>query len=263
MHFERSPAASPAERFPLAPWVQQGCISFVVTVVNKVTDMSATLAMLTIGVVPIREVLPLLTEHIREDQITHISLLGKMSREDVMEDYAVEPGEEAILTMLSDLQPAAVSRAKVERDLQAVIEVLDTQGYDVIILMSTAQIIGMKAHNAILLEPLRIIPPLVASIVDGHQVGVIVPMEELIAAQKIKWQVLENPPLYSLAHPLYSSDDELVAAGRELLERGADVIMLDCLGFYQHHRDLLQKALDVPVLLSNVLIARLASELLV
>jgi protein AroM len=39
--------------------------------------------------------------------------------------------------------------------------------------------------------------------------------------------------------------------------------MLDCLGFHQHHRDLLQKHLDVPVLLSNVLVARLASELLV
>ena len=38
--------------------------------------------------------------------------------------------------------------------------------------------------------------------------------------------------------------------------------MLDCLGFNQRHRDLLQKSLDVPVLLSNVLIARLASELL-
>ncbi len=48
----------------------------------------------------------------------------------------------------------------------------------------------------------------------------------------------------------------------ELLERGADVLILDCLGFHQHHRDLLQKALDVPVLLSNVLMARLASELL-
>ena len=42
-----------------------------------------------------------------------------------------------------------------------------------------------------------------------------------------------------------------------------DVIMLDCLGFHQRHRDLLQKQLDVPVLLSNVLIARLAAELLV
>ncbi|MDU4276553.1 MAG: AroM family protein, partial [Enterobacter asburiae] len=54
----------------------------------------------------------------------------------------------------------------------------------------------------------------------------------------------------------------LIAAGKELLERGADVLILDCLGFHQHHRDLLQKALDVPVLLSNVLMARLASELL-
>ena len=52
--------------------------------------MSATMAILTIGVVPVSEVLPLLTEHIREDQITHISLLGKMTREDVMEDYALD-----------------------------------------------------------------------------------------------------------------------------------------------------------------------------
>lgn len=51
--------------------------------------------------------------------------------------------------------------------------------------------------------------------------------------------------------------------GKELLAKGADVIMLDCLGFNQRHRDLLQKQLDVTVLLSNVLIARLAAELLV
>ena len=47
--------------------------------------MSTTMAILTVGVVPVAEVLPLLTEHIREEQITHISLLGKMTREDVME----------------------------------------------------------------------------------------------------------------------------------------------------------------------------------
>jgi AroM protein. len=54
-----------------------------------------------------------------------------------------------------------------------------------------------------------------------------------------------------------------VSAGEKLIEQGADVLVLDCLGFHQHHRDLLQKALDVPVLLSNVLVARLAAELLV
>ncbi|EBU2076869.1 AroM family protein [Salmonella enterica] len=225
--------------------------------------MSASLAILTIGVVPMSEVLPLLTEYIDEQHITHHSLLGKMSREDVMADYAVEPGDDPLLTLLNDNQIAHVSRQKVERDLQSVVEVLDNQGYDVIILMSTAAIKGMAARNSILLEPLRIIPPLVASIVDGHQVGVIVPVAELLAAQEKKWQVLQMPPVYSLANPVHGSEQQLIDAGQALLDQGADVIMLDCLGFHQRHRDILQQALDVPVLLSNVLIARLASELLV
>ncbi|EPD2263422.1 AroM family protein [Salmonella enterica subsp. enterica serovar Chester] len=225
--------------------------------------MSASLAILTIGVVPMSEVLPLLTEYIDEQHITHHSLLGKMSREDVMADYAVEPGDDPLLTLLNDNQIAHVSRQKVERDLQSVVEVLDNQGYDVIILMSTAAIKSMAARNSILLEPLRIIPPLVASIVDGYQVGVIVPVAELLAAQEKKWQVLQMPPVYSLANPVHGSEQQLIDAGQALLDQGADVIMLDCLGFHQRHRDILQQALDVPVLLSNVLIARLASELLV
>lgn len=225
--------------------------------------MSASLAILTIGVVPMSEVLPLLTEYIDEQHTTHHSLLGKMSREDVMADYAVEPGDDPLLTLLNDNQIAHVSRQKVERDLQSVVEVLDNQGYDVIILMSTAAIKSMAARNSILLEPLRIIPPLVASIVDGHQVGVIVPVAELLAAQEKKWQVLQMPPVYSLANPVHGSEQQLIDAGQALLDQGADVIMLDCLGFHQRHRDILQQALDVPVLLSNVLIARLASELLV
>ncbi|EDT7238733.1 AroM family protein [Salmonella enterica subsp. enterica] len=225
--------------------------------------MSASLAILTIGVVPMSEVLPLLTEYIDEQHITHHSLLGKMSREDVMADYAVEPGDDPLLTLLNDNQIAHVSRQKVERDLQSVVEVLDNQGYDVIILMSTAAIKSMAARNSILLEPLRIIPPLVVSIVDGHQVGVIVPVAELLAAQEKKWQVLQMPPVYSLANPVHGSEQQLIDAGQALLDQGADVIMLDCLGFHQRHRDILQQALDVPVLLSNVLIARLASELLV
>ncbi|EOF4702149.1 MAG: AroM family protein [Klebsiella huaxiensis] len=224
---------------------------------------SASMAILTIGVVPVAEMLPLLTEHIREDQITHISLLGKMAREEVMQEYAVESGEEALLTLLSDNQIAQVSRQKVERDLRSAIAMLDKQNYDLILLMSTHPFRGFAANNAILLEPQRIIPPLVASIVDGHQVGVIVPVEEILPLQQEKWQVLENTPLYAISNPVSGSKDDLLAAARELIAQGADVLMLDCLCYHQQHRDVLQKALDIPVLLSNVLVSRLAAELLV
>ncbi len=118
--------------------------------------MSASLAILTIGIVPMQEVLPLLTEYIDEDNISHHSLLGKLSREEVMAEYAPEAGEDTILTLLNDNQLAHVSRRKVERDLQGVVEVLDNQGYDVILLMSTANISSMTARNTIFLEPSRI-----------------------------------------------------------------------------------------------------------
>ena len=228
-----------------------------------VRDMSTTMAILTVGVVPVAEVLPLLTEHIREEQITHISLLGKMTREDVMEDYALDSGDERLLTLLNDNQPAEVSRQKVERDLKHIIAMLDRQEYDVILFLSSEMLSGLTARNAILLEPQRIIPPLVASIVDGHQVGVIVPVEEVLPMQRQKWLSLDNAPYYALANPISGSDSDLLRAGRALLEQGADVLVLDCLGYHQHHRDVLQKALDVPVLLSNVLVSRLAAELLV
>ena len=77
--------------------------------------MSASLAILTIGIVPMQEVLPLLTEYIDEDNISHHSLLGKLSREEVMAEYAPEAGEDTILTLLNDNQLAHVSRRKVER----------------------------------------------------------------------------------------------------------------------------------------------------
>lgn len=224
--------------------------------------MSASLAILTIGIVPLQEVLPLLIEYIDEKNISHHSLLGNLSRERVMAEYAPQAGEETILTLLNDNQLAQVSRRKIERDLQSVVEVLDNQGYDVILLMSTAAIRGMTVRNTIFLEPLRILPPLVSSIVEGHQVGVIVPVEELLEAQAQKWQILQKTPLFSLGDPVHDSEQKIIEAGKELLANGADVIMLDCLGFNQRHRDLLQKQLDVPVLLSNVLIARLAAELL-
>lgn len=120
--------------------------------------MSTSLAILTIGVVPMCEVLPLLTEYIDEQHITHHSLLGQMRREEVMAEYAISPGDDVLLTLLSDQQLAHVSRQKVERALQGIVEVLDNQGFDVILLMSTAVITRLTIRNGILLEPLRIIP---------------------------------------------------------------------------------------------------------
>ncbi|GDX06184.1 AroM family protein [Buttiauxella sp. A111] len=224
--------------------------------------MKQTLAIITIGVVPVSEMLPLLTDHVSEEKIKLFSLLGNLSHEEVMTEYALSPGEEPLMTLLSGNVLVDLGKQKVERALQDVIEVLDNQGFDVILLMCSHRFSNLTVRKGILLEPERIIPPLVASIVDGHQVGIIIPVPEMLKFQHKKWQLLQCEPLYELANPIHGTEQDLIEAGEKLVKDGAGVLLLDCLGFHQKHRDLLQKSLDVPVLLSNVLIARLASELL-
>lgn len=194
--------------------------------------MSALLAILTIGIVLMQEVLLLLTEYIDEDNIFYYSLLGKLSCEEVMAEYAPEAGEDTIFTLLNDNQLAYVLRCKVERDLQGVVEVLDNWGYDVIILMSTANISSMTARNTIFFELLRILLLLVFFIVEDYQVGVIVLVEEMLLVQAQKWQILQKLPVFLLGNFIYDLEQKIIDAGKELLAKGADVIMLDCLGFY-------------------------------
>lgn len=79
--------------------------------------MSVSLAILIIGIVFMQEVLLFLMEYIDEDNIFYYSLLGKLSREEVMVEYVLEVGEDIIFILLNDNQLVYVSCRKVECDL--------------------------------------------------------------------------------------------------------------------------------------------------
>lgn len=224
--------------------------------------MKPTVAILSIGMVPADEIRAVLTEHVAEEKVTHISLLGNMSREEVSMEFAPQDNEEQHLIVLSNNERMYVSCDKVTLAMQNLVTLLDKLNYEVILLMNTMPINGLITETVTLLEPDRIIPPLVASIVDGHQVGIILPVPELIKYQQNKWRLLETPPLYEVAAPDDDSDAELLNAGQQLISRGATVIVLDYLVFRYRHQQLLQQQFTIPVILSNMLIVRLAAELL-
>ena len=198
----------------------------------------------------------------QEEQIAHISLLGEMTPDEVMAEYAVGDGEKGLLTLLSNNQLVMVSRQKIERDVRSAIAMLDRQHYDVI---PAAQFRTADRFYHPPRDPPRAAAdhPAAGGIDRRWAPGrVIVPVEEIMPMQRqsgSRWKSRHT----TLANPFTGSDSELLTAGKTLLEQGADVLVLDCLGYYQHHRDVLQKALDVPVLLSDVLVSRLAAELLV
>ncbi len=225
--------------------------------------MNISLVTLTIGQSPRSDILPLLLEHLPADQVAHAGLLDGLTLTEVEQQYAPAPGETVLVSRMLSGEQVRLSGPKVEQGLQRKINALEEQGYDTILLLCTGEFGTLKTQSALLLEPDRIIPPLVKAIVQQHKVGIVVPVEEQIAEQANKWRNLDTPPCFAVASPYLAEQADLVEAGLSLQEQGADVVVLDCIGYHQKHRDFLQKMLGIPVLLSNVLVAKLAAELIV
>ena len=89
----------------------------------------------------------------------------------------------------------------------------------------------------------------------------IVPIASQIGSESGKWRPLHRPPIFAAASPYAATPDAVAGAGKELQARGADAILLDCIGFTEWHRETLLP-LGVPVILSNALAAKALSELL-
>ncbi|MFH8133627.1 AroM family protein [Pantoea osteomyelitidis] len=225
--------------------------------------MKKSLITLTIGQTPRSDILPLLLEHLPAEQIDHAGLLDGLSAEQVAERYAPAAGEKVLVSRLQDGSQVVLSSARIEMGLQEKLLALEEEGYETILLLCTAEFGRLQTQKAVLLEPDRIIPPLVAAIVSDHQVGIMVAVEEQIRQQNNKWRNLSKTPCFAVASPYLPDDEKLVDAALSLQEQGADVVVLDCIGYHQRHRDFLQKLLGIPVLLSNVLVAKLAAELIV
>ncbi|WP_459176717.1 AroM family protein [Ewingella americana] len=225
--------------------------------------MMTSFATLTIGQAPRSDIMPLLMEYLPEESVTHIGLLDAMTAEEIELRYSPEEGEPVLVSRLLDGTQIALGSRSVEQGLQEKIDWLEALGCETILLLCTGVFESLRAQNAMLLEPDRIIPPLIRAIVGTHQVGIVVPIESQIAEQAIKWSKLPKAPCFAVASPYLADEAKLTAAALSLEEQGAQVVVLDCIGYHRQHSDLLQSKLGIPVLLSNVLVAKLAAELIV
>jgi len=113
-----------------------------------------------------------------------------------------------------------------------------------------------------LIEPDRLLPPVFAALLNPLQVGVMVPLIEQAQSELNKWKGLDKPPVFAAASPYTASKEELQEAARKLAHQGAEVIVLDCMGYSKTLRDICAEAVDVPVIASSTMVAELTANLL-
>jgi protein AroM len=150
---------------------------------------------------------------------------------------------------------------KVHGALQRCLDALEAEGCKVVLLLCTGAFEGLHLARGFLLEPDRIIPPAVAGLARERQLGIIVPVASQIASEASKWNALVRAPLFAAASPYADLPEVLAAVGVSLAERGAQALLLDCIGFVGAHQAQLPAACGFPVILSNALMAKIAGEL--
>ena len=220
------------------------------------------LGTLTIGQAPRPDITPILDAVIDADfPRCHAGVLDGLSRREIDRDFASRPHQPALITRLLDGSSVIVDRDRTEAAAQIKLAAMEAEGCDTILMLCTGHFDKLGTKRARLIEPDHIIPPTVAALTHGQQLGIIVPLAEQIDSEASKWTPLARNPLYAVASPYDASADAIGKAARELALRGTAILLMDCMGFVESHRREATTASGLPVILSNALIAKLVSEI--
>jgi protein AroM len=219
------------------------------------TMTETILGTLTIGQAPRPDVTPILDRYVPTSvRRIHRGLLDGLASDAIADAYAAKAGEAVLVTRLADGSSVQLSAHKVHRALQGRLDALEADGCNIVLLLCTGAFAGLRLRD-------RIIPPAVAGLAHDRQLGIIVPVASQITSESDKWKVLERPPVFAAASPYTDALDAVAAAGVSLARRGAEALLLDCIGFIEAHRRQLAHACNLPVLLSNALMAKIVGEM--
>ena len=220
-------------------------------------------ATLTIGQAPRPDLAPVFNAIAPEGvEVIHAGVLDGLTVEEIARDFAPLPGEGLLTSRLVDGTAVVMGKSAVRRGLQQKIDMLEAQGANPIVLLCTGEFEGLATKKARLIEPDRLLPPIFSALLNPMQVGVLVPLIEQAVSELHKWEGFSKKPVFAAASPYTATKEELQAGARRLAELGAEVIVLDCMGYSAALRDVCAEAVDVPVIASSSMVAQLVKNLL-
>ncbi|MEK5031282.1 AroM family protein [Paenibacillus sp. FSL R7-0302] len=218
------------------------------------------IGLITIGQAPRQDVAPIIEKYLEgKAGLVQSGVLDGFTAEQVREFYSPGPGEYVLTTRMADGSAAVISRERIQSVLQGKIDAMEAAGIRTILLACTGVFPGLHTSAAHLIEPDRIIPPVVQAMLDGRRLGLIGPLPEQEDAMIEKFAGAGARLPFAAASPYTGTEADFRAAA-EHLSGHADVLVLDCMGYVEQHRQWAASA-GVPAVLSNALMGKLVAEM--
>jgi protein AroM len=223
--------------------------------------MARTVGMVTVGQAPRTDVVPEMAKHLGSAEIIERGALDGMTPREI-ESLGPAANDELLVTRLSDGSSVFLSKRLVTPLVQKRIEELEGRGVALTVLLCTGSFHGLHARRP-LVEPDKILLGMLRGIRFEGRLGVLTPSTRHVPQTAARWQSYGFDAMVVPLSP-YESDhasDGPAAIADELRAGGVGLVVLDCIGFRRETRAELEMRLGVPVLVANLLVARLVAEL--
>lgn len=216
--------------------------------------------LVTIGQSPRVDVVPDMAELIGPSvEIREAGALDGLTRVDIAA-LAPGPADEILVTRLADGSAVFVAKRHVTARVEAKIAELEERGAALTALLCTGAF-GRLAASRPLLQPQQVLLGVLRGMRWPGRLGVLTPSVPHVPQTDARWRADGFDPVVVPLSP-YEEDDPAarVRAADALRAAGAGLVVMDCIGFRRKTKHELQGLTGVPVLLANLLVARVIAE---
>jgi len=180
--------------------------------------------------------------------------------DDEIKDLAPKAGDVVLITKLRSGAAVEVAERYIIPLLNKKFAELEASGAESTLLLCTDRFHGLSFSKPVI-EPGPLLSANVPLLSRNSRIGVLVPEDSQIEQSKADWKPYIKD-VYVLSASPYGDPNDIESAAAKLAEKAVDLIVLDCMGYTQSIKNMVQKTAKVPVVLPKMLAARVASETL-
>ena len=221
----------------------------------------AKIGMVTVGQSPRSDVVPDMAALLPGIEIVEAGALDGLDRAAIAR-LAPEGDDEILVTRLADASSVFVGKTHVLPLVRARIAALEDLGVAATVLLCTGAFPRLTTRR-LLLEPQQVLLGVLRGLSHSGRLGVLTPSERHVPQTTARWRADGFDAAVVPLSPYEEHDPAALArATAALRDAGVGLVVMDCIGFRDVTRRDLAARLGVPVLVANLLVARLAAELL-
>lgn len=215
---------------------------------------------LTIGQSPRNDLIPEIEAFFKGAEIIQLGALDGLSKEQIA-DLAPSGDDEILVSKLKDDSWALMAESKIISLLQERTDELCRRGVSPIVLLCTGMFSKELVASVPVIYPQKLLYSIVPILAGGRKLGIISPDPKQTEQNYERWQKVSDNIVVTALNP-YDKSNAPDKAAQYLKENGAEVVVLDCMGFTIAIKEKMAELMGVPVILPRTLVARVVGEML-